>query len=101
MNSDAWKKHFVDMASGKFRDRSFYQLGSQRGGSDTNPPIQLISPTQQAVEMAHSQENLRRQKRSPANKKAKKAKTASKIKKPARKKPRQSTTKKTKKKRLY
>jgi hypothetical protein len=58
MNSDAWRKHFLDMASGKFRNRSFYQLGTQRGGSDENP-IQLVTPMQQAIEMAKSQEKQR------------------------------------------
>jgi hypothetical protein len=59
MNAEAWKKHFVDMAEGKFRAKSFYQLSTQRGGSDVSP-IQLVTPTQQAIEMAHSQAKQRR-----------------------------------------
>jgi hypothetical protein len=59
MNADAWKKHFVDMAEGKLRDMAFYQLSTQRGGSDVSP-IQLVTPTQQAIEMAHSQTKQRR-----------------------------------------
>lgn len=53
MNSQAWKRHFVDMARGKFRDKPFYQLETQHGGGS---PIQMVTPTQQAIEMARSQE---------------------------------------------
>ncbi len=54
---DAWKKHFLDMASGKLRNASFYRLGrtSQYGGS-TGPTIELVTPTQQAIEMAKSEQ---------------------------------------------
>ena len=62
MNAEAWKKHFVDMADGKFREKTFYQLGTQRGAGDVSP-IQLVTPTQQAIEMAHAQEKQQRPKR--------------------------------------
>ncbi len=68
MNADAWKKHFVDMASGKFRTKSFYRLGVQRGGSDENP-IRLVTPTQQAIEMARSEEKRTKLKRTPIKRK--------------------------------
>ncbi len=55
MNAEAWKKHFVDMATGKLRQKTFYQLGTQRGGGD-EAVIQLVTPTQQGIEMARSQE---------------------------------------------
>lgn len=53
---DTWKKHFMDMAHDKLPHRNkFYVIGSRRqhGGSE-DPVIQLVTPTQQAVEMAKS-----------------------------------------------
>ncbi len=52
-----WKKHFLDMASGKLHNSSFYRLGraNQYGGS-TGPTIELVTPTQQAIEMAKSEQ---------------------------------------------
>lgn len=47
---DTWKKHFLDMAAGKLHQSGFYRLGrnSQYGGS-TEPVIELLTPTQQAI----------------------------------------------------
>lgn len=70
MNSQAWKRHFVDMARGKFRDKPFYQLETQHGGGS---PIQMVTPTQQAIEMARSQEKQQRIKLKRIQKKKKKA----------------------------
>ncbi len=89
MNAEAWKRHFVAMAGGKFRDKPFYRVGAQQGSGD-DAPIQLVTPTQQAVEMARAQEKDRSE---PATKQRKRKKT---IKKAVRKKSRHS-----KKRRAY
>lgn len=74
MNADAWKKHFLSMAEGKFRDRPFYSLANQRGGSEESK-IQVVTPTQQAVEMAKSQIKRAAPKRKRQTKPNKKKKT--------------------------
>ena len=56
-SAQAWKKHFLDMAAGKLNSSQFYSLGQgdQQGGS-SGPKIELVTPTQQAVEMAKSEQ---------------------------------------------
>ncbi len=53
MNVEAWKKHFVSMSDGKMSEQPFYSLTNQKGGNQ-EAKIELVTPTQQAVEMAMS-----------------------------------------------
>ena len=58
-----WKSHFIDMASTNHsKNKKMYTVGRQSGGSE--PSVQLVTPTEQAVQMAKA--DLKR-KRKPIN----------------------------------
>lgn len=56
---DAWKKHFVEMAEGKLPvpPDGLWRVNKwkQRGGDGDGADVRLVTPTQQAVEMAQSE----------------------------------------------
>ena len=46
-----WKNHFIHMATTNHgKNRKMYTVGKQSGGSE--PSVQLVTPTEQAVQMA-------------------------------------------------
>ena len=48
---NTWKNHFLDMASTSHaKSKKMYTVGKQFGGSQ--PSVQLVTPTEQAVQMA-------------------------------------------------
>lgn len=51
-----WKKHFVESVDMKYiPNQNTYVIGQFRNGSRPLTQIELITPTQQAVEMARSE----------------------------------------------
>ena len=76
-----WKNHFMDMASSSHgKTRKIYTVGKQSGGS--GPSVQLVTPTEQAVQMAKA--DLKR-KHSPIKRRKPKQRKQS-VKKPGSKK---------------
>ena len=57
-NLEKWKKHFLDMVEGKkSKVKNVYLLNSSKSkqvGGSADPPIKMVTPTQQAVERAKS-----------------------------------------------
>lgn len=98
-NLENWKTHFQNMAEGKklAKKGKMYLVGNQKGHGD-KPVVEVISPTQMAVEMAQSKLKRKREKSKssePSKKRIKKSK--SKVKKTASKsKKRSKSTLKTK-----
>lgn len=59
-NLDTWKKHFVAMANGKVQNSKFYRIApEQYGQGNDSPTVELVTPTQQVVEMARSEQKER------------------------------------------
>ena len=70
-----WKNHFIDMAStNRGKNRKMYTVGKQTGGSQTS--VQLVTPTEQAVQMAKA--DLKRKRKPIKRRRAIKKKQSSK-----------------------
>ena len=71
-SGEAWKRHFLDMAAGRVRPAQFYSLRpSGQTGGNGGTTVELVTPTQQAVEIAKSDERQKgsvRKKRARATK---------------------------------
>jgi len=56
-NFQTWKTHFIQQAKGLIpHERRFYRVSMQEGKGD-EPPIKMVSPTEQVVDRARSSLN--------------------------------------------
>ena len=63
-NIESWKKHFQNMSEGKLSKKGkLFLVGEQTGNGD-KPVVELITPTQVAVEMARSKLKRKRKRNS-------------------------------------